>query len=299
LAFVYLLAVAGVIHRADEAVATHLELRILSWTVGLLWPIFAVEAIVGLFYRHPVVPFGKALLRTILILIFPPARMAMIDPSSGRFWLPRWGWCEPSKHTLKQIDRSSSGIMLVFAALILPILGFEYAAAEQVANSAALRFAVDFATAVIWVMFASEFLIKSVAAPAFFRFALSRWLELAIVILPALEFLLTQWAGAAPVMRLLRLQKAMSPQALARMGKLYRMRGVMMRGWQAVLMAGGLARLMGQSPQKRLAAIEATIEELEEQLTTLRAEAEEIRRELPLQGESASAIPTSAWSPPR
>lgn len=296
LAFVYLLAVAGVIHRADlvvwanEPVREHLgvedpaitgfELSVLALTLAFLWPVFVAEVILGLLMRDKSMRLWPSIVRAVLVIVFPPVRMGLLHPANGMIWLPRLGWHTPGKQLLAYLDKRTGNIMLVFAALILPLLAIQFSAANLVEEYASLKLAVDIATAAIWVAFATEFIIKGSIAPAFFKYAKSRWLDAAIVILPTIEFLLSSWAGAAPAMRLLRLQKVVTPQYLARMGRLYRLRGVLTKGWQALLALEGFARLLGQTPEKRLRVIEDQIADLEETVANLRAEAEEIRKRI-------------------
>ena len=99
-----------------------------------------------------------------------------------------------------------------------------------------------------------------------------------------LEFALAHWVNYAPLLRLLRLGKAISaPQKqVGAMNRAYRMRGLMMKGWQAFLLLGGVRRLTGYSAAKRLAAVEEQIAAAEEVLAELRAEADALRKQAPL-----------------
>lgn len=295
LAFVYLLAIAGVVHRADIVIwtgqaapsagettssITKLELRLLFLTVMALWPIFAIEAIAGLMIRDRSLPRWPAVVRALLVIVFPPARMGLVHPMNRMIWLPRIGWQPPGKQLLARLDRATGGVMLVFAASILPLLAIQFTAAEAVERSKLLKLAVDVATAAIWVAFAAEFVIKSSAAPSFFRYATARWIDVAIVVLPTLEFVLSEWTWAAPALRLLRLKQATSLSKLAQMGKQYRLWGVVMKAWHSLVVVEFVSRLLGITPEKRLAGIEAKIAELEEQIAELRAEADELRKKV-------------------
>jgi hypothetical protein len=139
--------------------------------------------------------------------------------------------------------------------------------------------------AVIWVAFAAEFLLKLGASGAPMRYAKERWIDAAIVLLPMLEFALTAWAEAAPVARLLRTARAIAPDQLARMGRLYRLRGLLMKGWHAMLALELFARLVGDTPAKRLKRLEAEVAATEEELAVLRRQADELRDRLAATGE--------------
>jgi hypothetical protein len=169
--------------------------------------------------------------------------------------------------------------MLLFAVLILPVLALEFLQAEVVRSSPALALTLRAAVGLIWVAFATEFSIKVSASRKPFLYSKERWLDLAIVLLPLLEFALSTLAEAAPVARLLRLTRAAAPEQLARMGQIYRLRGLLMKGWRAVLVLRLVAKLTGNRPEKQLRKLEAQIVEAEASLADLRAQAEELRRQ--------------------
>src|SRR5262249_19674588 len=131
--------------------------------------------------------------------------------------------------------------------------------------------------AVIWVAFATEFVLESSAAPDPLAHAKERWLDLAIVVLPMLEFVLTKWVDAAPLARLLRLGRALSPEQLGGLARVYRLRGLVTKSWQAFLLLGGVGRLLGNADARRLRAVESEIADLEERLAELHKEADGLR----------------------
>jgi hypothetical protein len=228
--------------------------------------------------RAPGVSRRTAVLRALLVVLIPPMRMGWVHPATDRVWLPRLGWCRPGKDLLKSLDRAFGGPMLVFAFLILPVLALEYVQLVQARTSPTFALALDVGVATIWVAFAVEFVLKVQAAPSPPRYMAERWLDLAIVGLPTLEFVLTRWVDAAPLLRLLRLGRALGPQQLEAMGRAYRLRGLMTKGWHAFLLLEGVARITGNTPEKRLRQVEGQIAELEEQLAELRNQAEELRK---------------------
>ena len=244
LAFVFLLLIAGLVHRGTQKQVTQQELNIIYAGVLALWPVFVVEAVWGVVRRDRAKPLRPVLLRAFLVVLMPPWRMGQACPRTGLVWLPRIGWAQPGKELYKRVDRGFSGPMLLFAFLILPVLGFEYVRAEQVKNSPALALALHIGIAVIWVAFATEFILEGSVHPNFVKFIKERWLDAAIVILPMLEFILTKWVDAAPLARLLRLGRALSPEQLARMQQMYRLQGLMTKAWQAFLLLGGMGRLV-------------------------------------------------------
>ena len=278
LSFIYLLTIAGLIHRATATTVTDLELFLMNTALALLWPIFAAEAIVAVLRKSPDISWKLGLARVMLVVLIPPMRMAWIHPATNRIWLPRLGWHPPGKPLLKLLDKLFGIPMLLFAFLILPVLGLEYTMPDKIKEIPSLALALDIGIAVIWVAFATEFIVKVSASPRTVQYIKERWLDLAIVLLPTLEFILTRWVDAAPLARLLRLGRAIGPDQIARMNKLYRLRGLIMKGWHAFLLLEGVGRLLGNTAEKRLQKIEDQIAELEEQIAELRQEAEELRR---------------------
>jgi hypothetical protein len=280
LAFVNLLAVAGLLHRADHAAVVTTELAVMLGVFLGTWPVIVTETVVGLAYRDRSRRVGSAVARALVVILFPPARMGLVDPRTGQIWLPRLGWREPGRRLSALLNKVLNGPMLVFALLTLPVLGIEYIWADTVKDTPWFAFVLHGCVAVIWVAFAVELIVKMSASPAPLVYLKERWIDAAIVILPTLEFALHLWADAGPVARLLRVARSLGPDQLARMGRLYRLRGLMMKGWQALLAIEVLARLIGQTPKRRLKAVEEKIEVLEEQLAEMKQEAERLRDQL-------------------
>lgn len=281
LAFAHLLLFAGLIHRANQDEATDLELEVIAAGIAILWPVFAAESVIGFLRRCPAVSARTAALRMVLVWALPFARLGWVHPATNAIWLPRLGWHPPGKPLLKLLDKVFGIPMLIFAFLILPVLGAEYMANDAAReNVPGFALAVDLGVALIWVAFAFELVMKASASPHTLKYFKERWLDAAIVILPTLEVFLNRIANAAPLARLLRLGRAVRPDQIAKMGKVYRLRGLLMKGWHAVLLLEGVARLTGRTPEKRLAQIEEQIADLEEVMAELRREQEELRKRI-------------------
>ena len=275
LAFAYLLTVAGVIHRAHQTDISNLEEWVLAVSLMVLWPLFLAEAIYGACRRHESQSRGRVVRRAILVSLFPPLRMGLRHPMSGLVWLPRLGWRVPGKDLLATLDHAFRGPMLAFAFLILPVLGFEYVASERANANSWFLLALHISIAAIWVAFAVEFILKFSVAPRPVLYVKEKWVDLAIVVLPALEFALTYWANSALLARLLRLTRA--SDQLSKYGRLYRMRGLMMKSWHAILTMRSVARLMGRTPEIELKQTEEAIAAMEEELAQLREHCEQLR----------------------
>jgi hypothetical protein len=295
LAFAHLLALAGLIHRTDERYPVFgWETTIIRGTLLALWPVLAGEAVVGFLLRDRTRRVWPMLARVVAVCLFPPARMGLVHPVTGLIWLPRIGWEREGKELIARLDKGFSLPLLLFALLLVPVLTVEYVWKDVVAESAAFGLALHGCLAVIWVAFATDFILKMEASGNPFKYAQQRWLDAAIVILPTLEFVLTSWAEAAPVARLLRTARALAPDQIARMGQMYRLRGLLMKAWHAMLALELFARLTGDNPRKRLARLEAQITSAEMELGALRAEAEAVRLRL---GEAVTDTPPTGLKP--
>jgi hypothetical protein len=281
LAFTFLLVIAGVLHRGNQLQATRPEIIVMAIGLGILWPLITIETWIAFFIRdRSVRPRSSTLARSIWITFLPPLRMGMPCPFTGRMWLPGWGWCDRGPTLEGRLERTFHVPMLVFALPILPVLVLEFVSAKQVRENPALALALHVGVSAIWVAFAIEFVVKVSAARRPLAYAKARWLDLVIVVLPMLEFALSVLADAALLARLLRISRAAAPEQLARMGQLYRLRGLLIKGWRAVLVLRLVARLTGDSAVKRLRKLENVIAEAEEELAKLRQQADELRLQL-------------------
>ena len=280
LAGFHLLAFAGLIHRAVRWRVTGTEIDVILGVLLGLWPVFAIEAALTFLFRDRTRRLWPALVRVLAVIAFPPARMGFVHPVVGKMWLPWIGWQLEGKGLLRRLDRAFGLPLLLFALLILPILGIEYIWSETVEESPAFEMVLNICMALIWVAFAAEFIIKLEASGQPLKYAREKWLDAAIVLLPTLEFVLYWWTSASPVARLLRSTRAIAPDQLARMGRVYRLRGLLMKGWHALLALELFARIIGDNPKKRLSRLEERIAVAKTELVEMEAEAEVVRRVL-------------------
>src|SRR5262249_61667669 len=96
-----------------------------------------------------------------------------------------------------------------------------------------LSLTLDIGTAVIWLAFALEFLVMASLAEDRINYCLCHWLDLAVVVLPLIDFL--------PILRLLRLRRLFEGQQVSRLGRLYRLEGLLGR-WRPGSESGGEGR---------------------------------------------------------
>lgn len=150
LAFVHLLLLAGILHRAHYPEATRIEVQVMAYGLLVLWPVIVLETWIAVLIRNRAVrPLRSTVARAVWITLAPPLRMGMPCPFTGMLWLPGWGWCERGKSLEDRLDRAFHKPMLVFAVLILPVLALEFTRVEEVRSNHALALALHISVAVI------------------------------------------------------------------------------------------------------------------------------------------------------
>ncbi|MSQ96193.1 MAG: hypothetical protein EXR98_16795 [Gemmataceae bacterium] len=155
LSIVYLAVEAGVIHRIEEGYVTLIEARVMTWCLVALWPIFAIEALVRLFLTRRQMAFWPRFWILLVVVLFPFVRIGMrAHADSGKIWLPRLGWQEVDRKLRMTMERFFSVPLILFALMVLPILGFEYFWEEQVHQYFWLKLTLDIASSLIWMAFA-------------------------------------------------------------------------------------------------------------------------------------------------
>jgi voltage-gated potassium channel len=282
LAFVFLLLMAGLLHRYSRPELTQFERGVIEYGVLLLWPGIAIEACVRFLLRDPAQGRTRPALRTLLVVLLPPFRMGLANHTAGvpQLWLPGLGWQPVDKALARRLDRGFGVPMIFFAFLILPLLVLEYAWADRVRTSPGLALFLHVGISVVWVAFALELILKVSVAPRALTYLKERWLDVAIVTIPLFEFALSTLADAAPLARLLRLSRALQPEQLGRMSQLYRLRGLAIKAWHAVMLLEVIARVTGHTLEKRLKHLEDQLAMKEQELAELREEVEGVRRKI-------------------
>src|SRR5262245_45844518 len=267
LALAALIVAAGVLHRLSHGELSALEAELLRWGMLLLWPVFVLEGWVRLrICRRPQGSLSQRLFGFFAVALLPPLRLAgraYADPS--KTWLPRWGWTTVDQHLRNRLERLISGPMMIVALLVLPFLAIEYFWLESVRAHFGLSLTLDIGTAVIWLAFALEFLVMASLAEDRINYCLCHWLDLAVVVLPLIDFL--------PILRLLRLGSLLEVQQVSRLGRLYRLKSLLARCWRAILVLEMIQRLFCRNREKRL-------ERLRKRLIARREEMDELEKEI-------------------
>lgn len=273
LAIVFLVLASGVLHRVGQGFGSHFEFQIIAWALLILWPVFVVEGLLRVIFCVRQDGILRRLTYLALLILAPPLRMGSRSyADASKTWLPVWGWCLVDRHLRKRLERFFSVPMMVIAILVVPVLALEYFWAEEVRAHFAASLFLDIASSVIWMAFAAEFILMISVADKKLRYCLQNWMDLAIVLLPLLDFL--------PLLRMLRLTRMLELQQVTRLGRLYRLRGLLLKLWRAILLFDVLYRLIGNVKERRLQRLRELLAAKKDEIADLVKEIEDQEREL-------------------
>jgi hypothetical protein len=276
LAALFLVLVAAAIYLARssrEAIWNQPAAQIVVAGLLLLWPLFMVEGLLRFYLTPRNHRNRKALALSLVVALLPPARMAAHSPTRpDHIWLPWLGWQQVDFDLNKTLERFFRGPMFFMALMILPVLAVEYFWSDAVEAYPLLRTVLGISTSVIWLAFATEFVIRFSAAEKKMAYALNQWVDLAVVLLPLVEFL--------PFLRVLRATRIMRLQNLTRMAKYYRLYGLAGKGWRGLVVLQLIWSLFSRSREARLSLLKGNLEENREQIQELEREADYYRRRI-------------------
>jgi hypothetical protein len=289
LALLHLILLAGITHRLPEEGVAPSEVQVMVWGLLLLWPVFLLEGGLRLAVCRQPEEGWRPLAPALLYCLLPPLRMgapAYADPK--RIWLPFVGWATLDKELHKRLERAFSVPMIVIALMILPLLVIHYHFEARVKEYVSLALFVQISESLIWIAFALEFVIMVSTADRKLRYCLQQWLNLAIILVPLVQaaFAFLPFLRVLRVGRVVRLQRAL--------GQAYRLRGLMMRAWRAVLLLNLVNRLMRQPLEKRLQRMQELLAAKEEEVEELRREIEELKKQIAERDQANASVSVPA-----
>jgi hypothetical protein len=273
LAVLFLVVLAGLIHRYPRIEPTSLEAHLILGSLAVLWLIFLLEAGLRFRLRDRGRPAWRALVGSAVCGLLPPLRIvcrSLVRPN--HLWLPGLGWQEINSRLRATLERVFSVPMIVFALLVLPLLALEYLQADKIRAEPVLALWLDIGTSVIWLAFAVELIVMVAVSDRPWHYCLLHWLDVAIVLMPAVEML--------PLFRLLRLGRVLRLEQLLRWGRLHRLQALLARGWRAFLLLQIAHRLTGRSLQRRLKELQEVLRAREEAVADVRREIQELEERI-------------------
>jgi voltage-gated potassium channel len=256
----FLLITGALLHLTQGDLTSPLGVQLLI-VLGFLYLLFVAETI--LHWRSG----GNNLRQHARYLLMPMMRICPRDHVDGKSaWIPLIGWRSTSTDLEKFLARVFSGPMIVIALLVLPVVAIEFMYAEKIEDSPISKFAIDTCSGFIWMAFVFEFVVMFSVVEKRLRYCRQNWIDVAVVLLPLVSFM-----GAARLGRLVKLKQ------LSRTAKIYRMRGLALRSWRAIVALDVIDTLLRRDPEQRMDRLRAKIEEKQEEIDQLRRQLARIK----------------------
>ncbi len=194
--------------------------------------------------------------------LLPMTRLGGRDHITGRHvWLPRRGWLRADKQLAMGLIKTFSVPMILIALLVLPVVLIELFYADALARKPWFRLAIDTASAFIWSAFVLEFVLVMSVTRNRWRYVRQNWIDVAVILLPLLDFL-----------RIPQLGQVLALKQLTRTARLYRLRGLVIRAWRAVLTLKMIDKVILRDPAIRLDRRRQLLMEMQEEVARLQLE---------------------------
>lgn len=259
-ATLFLLTTGALLHLTAGDLTSPLA-RWLLTVLGILYVFIVAEFVVQ--WRSG----ARNLRQHISYLLMPVMRLCPRDHRDGSHaWVPGFGWRKTTPRLEKFLARVFSGPMIVIALLVLPVIAIEFFYADSFNTHPQRKFIIDTCSGFIWMAFVFEFVVMISVVEKRWRYCKKNWIDLAVVLLPLVSFM-----GAARLGRLVKLKQ------LTRTAKIYRMRGLLLRSWRAIVALDVIDALLRRDTEQRMEKLERMIEEKELEISHLRSEIERIQ----------------------
>lgn len=279
--------VAGPVYREHALDITIPEVVVFTAVLGGLWVAVVAEFLSVVLRREPGRSAWRDYRGQLWICLCPALRMVLRSKAmNGRMWFPVLGWQKVNRELRRKLERFFSIPMIVIALMILPVLVVEYFWGYSLKQGEHVwtLILLDSCTVVIWVAFATEFIVMCAVADSKFAYSKSHWLDLAIILLPMISFV--------------RALRAFGLIRLGRMSRVYRLRGLAIRAFRALLLLDVIARLIGRSPQTQLNKLLAILAEKEAEVADLRKEIARLETLIAQQAIEAASPTLPETAPP-
>ncbi len=221
-------------------------------TYRLLMLVPAIELVIILFLslrfgRSEGIYYGDFIMRLATIPL-PPLRLMMPRFTSSEWlWLPSLGWSKKNHALFSKLRKNFSTPMIVIALLIIPLVLIDFRFQQQVqAFIPNIKLYLEMGQAFIWVAFALEFMLMISVTDEKLPYCAQNWMDLIIILLPLIYFV-----------RTLRVVRAFQGVArIQQLGRLYRLRSVMTKMRQALVLAEAIKRIMHPNPESQLKGLQ-------------------------------------------
>lgn len=267
---IFLIGLAALLHLTNGDLTSSLAVKIIAG-LSVLYLFFLAEVVIH--WQAG----AHSIKRHLVYLLIPIARLCPRDHIDGSHaWVPGLGWKKANPKLEKFLARKFSGPMIIIALCVLPVVGAEFLYADQIESKSALRVFINSCGATIWAAFVFEFVVMVSTVEKRLRYCKQNWIDLAVVLLPLVSFM-----GAARLGRLLKLKQ------LTRTAKIYRMRGLALKSWKAIVVLDVIDALLRRDPKQRVEKIESQILEKQQEIEHLRSEIDRVKLKFELKAKKA------------
>lgn len=257
----FLIGVAIALHMTESAFWVAHGPKVL-WTLAVLYPLYPLELLAHWLSG------ARGLRQNILFCVLPLARLGARDHvDQTHTWLPVLGW-QLVTRTLAQRLMNYFGVpMIVIALLVVPVIIFELFFDALLQRRPGLKLVVEATSAFIWACFVAEFVLVVAAVEKRWRYCRQHWINLAVIVLPAIAFL-----------RVVQIGRLLAIKQLVRTTRIFRLRGLVFRAWRAILALNMLDMILRRDPAVQLDRTRDLLIEKQEELDVLRLEIERLER---------------------
>ncbi len=250
----YLLVLSMLLHLSEGRLETPIGRGSIT-ALAIIWLVFpleyAVQRITGASMR-PAHLWAACL---------PWLRVAVRDHGRGdHLWFPVWSWVIVDRDLEHRLHQAFALPMMGVALFVLPLVSIEYIWSDTIIANRFWQQLIQSATGLIWTAFALEFILMMAVVKYKWNYVKRHWIDLIVVLLPLISFL--------PALRLARLARL---NQLGRTVRLYRVRGLLMRTWRAIVALEVIDRLIWRTPESRLQRMQLLRFEMQRELDLMDA----------------------------
>lgn len=259
-ALAFLLITGALLHLTDGNLFSPFGIQCLI-SLGVLYLLIIAETM--LHWRAG----SRNMRQHLSYLLMPIFRLCPRDHINGeRAWVAGIGWHETTHRFERYLARRFSGPMIIVALMVLPVVAIEFFWFEAIHHYPTWKFLIETSSGFIWMSFVYEFVVMVSVVEKKVRYCKQNWIDLAIVMLPLVSFI-----GAARLGRLIKLKQ------LSRTAKVYRMRGLAIRAWRAVVTLNVIDTLLRRDHAFRMEKLANEIAEKQREIEILQHELEQLR----------------------
>ncbi len=167
--------------------------------------------------------------------------------------------------------------MIGVALFVLPVITIEFFWADFVERHPGWRYSLQIATALIWTAFTYEFTIMFSVVRFKLSYLRRHWIDAAIIVLPMIAFL-----------RMARIAQLARIKQIAKAARVYRLRGLGIRFWRALVTLQVIEKILSRNPEHRLEKLQLLLEEKMDEIAILNEDIERLKARIREKGKATA-----------